>query len=91
MPTTLTRSQLEQHLGDALDQALSGPVIVTKHGRPKNVVLSFDEYQRLAARDRRVVRLEDWTDAEIAALEASEMEPGFEHLNAELDAPSPVA
>ena len=59
MLTTLTRSAFEQHLGDALDQALSGPVIVTKHGRPKNVVLSYAEYQRLAARDRGVVRLED--------------------------------
>ena len=85
MPTTLTRSAFEQHLGEALDKALSGPVIITKHGRPKNVVLSYNEYQRLAARDRRVVRLEDWTEAEIAALEATEMEPGFEHLNAELE------
>ncbi len=86
MPSTLTRSAFEAQVGDALDRALSQPVIVTKHGKPKNVVLSYDEYQRLTARDRRVVRLEDWTDAEIKALESLEMEPDLEALDAELRA-----
>jgi prevent-host-death family protein len=86
MSATLTRSEFEERVGDALDKALSQPVIVTKHGRPKNVVLSYDEYQRLIARDRRVVRLEDWTQAEIAALESMRMEPGLEHLDAESEA-----
>jgi prevent-host-death family protein len=88
MTISLTRSEFEERLGDALDKALSGPVIVTKHGRPKNVVLSYEEYQRLVARDRRVVTLDDWTKAEIAALEAIQMEPGPERFNAELEPPS---
>lgn len=40
---------------------------------------------QVAARDRRAVLAEDLGEEEIAAVEASEMEPGFEHLNAELD------
>ncbi|MHC2374895.1 hypothetical protein ACVIWV_010406 [Bradyrhizobium diazoefficiens] len=36
-------------------------------------------------RDRRVVRTVDLTDEDIAAIEASEMAPGFEHLDAEVD------
>ena len=84
MATTLTRSEFEERLGDALDRALSGPVIVTKHGRPKNVVLSYEEYQRLAARDRSVFRVADLTDEEIAEIGRASMEPGLEHLNAEL-------
>ena len=36
-------------------------------------------------RDRRAVRAENLSEEEIVALEASEMEPGFEHLDAELD------
>lgn len=36
-------------------------------------------------RDRRVVRTVDLTDEDIAAIEASEMTPGFEHLNTEID------
>jgi hypothetical protein len=31
------------------------------------------------------VRAVDLTDEDIAAIEASEMAPGFEHLNAEVD------
>jgi hypothetical protein len=41
-----------------------------------------DPYQAVA-RDRRVDRTEDLNE-EIAAVEASEMEPGFEYLDAEL-------
>jgi hypothetical protein len=37
------------------------------------------------ARDRRAVRTEDLSEEEIAAVEASEMEPGFEHLYFEVD------
>jgi hypothetical protein len=37
------------------------------------------------ARDRRADRTEDLNEEEIAAVEASEMGPGFEHLDAELD------
>jgi hypothetical protein len=37
------------------------------------------------ARDRRAVRTEDLNKEEIAAVEASEMGPGFEHLDGELE------
>lgn len=40
---------------------------------------------QVAARDRRAIRAEDLGEEEIAAVEASEIEPGFEHLDAELD------
>jgi prevent-host-death family protein len=86
MSAILTRSAFEAQVGDALDKAMSQPVIVTKHGKAKNVVISYEEYERLTARDRRVIRLEDWTDAELRALESSEMEPGYEQLNAEMNA-----
>jgi prevent-host-death family protein len=86
MTATLTRSAFEAQVGEALDKAMSQPVIVTKHGKPKNVVLSYDEYERLAARDRRIVTLTDWTEREIQALESMEMEPGLAHLDAELEA-----
>ena len=43
------------------------------------------EQREAAGRDRRAVRTVDLTDEEIAAIEASEMTPGFEHLHAELE------
>lgn len=42
-----------------------------------------------AARNRRVLRLKDFTDADMAAIEASEMSPEHDHLNAELAAWKP--
>jgi prevent-host-death family protein len=81
---TLSASEFQDRVGEALDRSLSQPVLITKHGRPRNVVLSYDEYERLRARDRRAVRAEDLTDEDVAALEASEMGPGYEHLDAEL-------
>ena len=83
---TLSASEFQDRVGEALDRSLSQPVLITKHGRPRNVVLSYDEYERLRARDRRAARAEDLTDEDIAALEASEMGPGYEHLDAELQA-----
>jgi prevent-host-death family protein len=67
---TLSASEFQDRVGEALDRSLSQPVLITKHGRPRNVVLSYDEYL---------------TDEDIAAIEASEMAPGYEHLNAELE------
>lgn len=85
-PVTLSASEFQDRVGEALDRSLKQPVLITKHGRPRNVVLSYDEYERLSARDRRAVKAEDLTAEDIAALEASEMAPGYEHLNAELKA-----
>ena len=83
---TLSASEFQDRVGEALDRSLKQPVLITKHGRARNVVLSYDEYERLRARDRRAVRAEDLTDEDIAALEASEVGPGYEHLDAELQA-----
>jgi prevent-host-death family protein len=83
---TLSASEFQDRVGEALDRSLSQPVLITKHGRPRNVVLSYDEYERLSSRDRRAVRAQDLTDEDIAALEASEMAPGYEHLDAEFEA-----
>jgi prevent-host-death family protein len=84
-PVTLTASEFQDRVGEALDRSLSQPVLITRHGRPRNVVLSYDEYERLRARDRRAVRAEDLTDEDIAAIEASEMASEYEHLNAEFE------
>ncbi|ASY71516.1 hypothetical protein ABIA24_005738 [Sinorhizobium fredii] len=39
---------------------------------------------RLSQLDRRVEAMPDLSDADLAAVEKSEMEPGLDHLNAEL-------
>ncbi|CKY25954.1 prevent-host-death family protein [Mycobacterium tuberculosis] len=61
------------------------PVIITKNGRPRTVLMAYEDFVRLSKRERRVQRTVDLNEADIAAVEASEMAPGSEHLNSELD------
>jgi PHD/YefM family antitoxin component YafN of YafNO toxin-antitoxin module len=45
------------------------PVAVTRNGRERTVMISVEEYHRLKRRDRQVLELEDFTDADVEALE----------------------
>lgn len=88
MPTVrLTATQFQERPGEALDRSLTHHLIIVKHGRPRNVVLSYDEYERLMKRDRQVFSTDQLGEAEIAEIAAAEMEPGHERLNAELRKP----
>jgi len=66
------------------DAALSEPVVITKNGRDRLVVLSAEEYSRLKRRDRRVVRLEDFSDEEMVLIAQAEVPAEDAHLDAEL-------
>ena len=70
--------------GMLADKALIEPVTITKNGRDRLVILSAAEYVRLKSRDRQVVRVEDFTDAELALIAKADVPPGPEHLDAEL-------
>jgi len=64
--------------------ALIEPVTITRDGHDRLVVLSIEEYQRLKGRDRRVYRIEDMTDQQLAALEKASVPPEYAHLDEEL-------
>lgn len=86
MATTARAAEVARKFGAYQDAAVREPIIITKNGRPRTVLLAYEDFVRLSKRDRRVQRAVDLTEEDIAAIEASEMEPGYEHLNAELDA-----
>jgi prevent-host-death family protein len=46
--TTMTSRDFNQHTGRAKAAADHGPVIITDRGRPAYVLLSSEEYERLA-------------------------------------------
>jgi PHD/YefM family antitoxin component YafN of YafNO toxin-antitoxin module len=73
-----------KNYGALADKALSEPVTITKNGRDRLVVISADEYARLKRRDRRVLRVEDFTAEEIAEIAAAQLPAGYEHLDDEL-------
>jgi PHD/YefM family antitoxin component YafN of YafNO toxin-antitoxin module len=68
----VSSAEFQRNIGRYQDLALTQPVAVTRNGRERTVMISTEEYQRLKRRDRRVLRLEDFTEEDIALIEQSE-------------------
>jgi prevent-host-death family protein len=66
---TITSTEFQQNTGRYQDEALTQPIAITHHGRERLVMLSAEEYHRLKRRDREVLRAEDLSDTDLAALE----------------------
>jgi prevent-host-death family protein len=73
-----------KEVGRYQDAALSQPVVVTRNGRDRTVMISADEYRRLKERDRDVLAIEDFTDADIEAIRRTEPSSDSEIFNDEL-------
>jgi prevent-host-death family protein len=66
----ISAGELQRQWGKVQDMALAEPVTITSKGRDRMVLLSADEYNRLKRRDREVLSLSDFADADIAAIKA---------------------
>ncbi|MFC0804647.1 MULTISPECIES: type II toxin-antitoxin system Phd/YefM family antitoxin [Sinorhizobium] len=84
MTSTVTAAAVSKNFGAYQDAAVREPVIITKNGRPRTVLIAYEDYLRLSRRDRRVEATGNLSEADLAAVEQAEMEPGLDHLNAEL-------
>jgi PHD/YefM family antitoxin component YafN of YafNO toxin-antitoxin module len=67
----VSAAEFQRNIGRYQDLALTEPVSVTRNGRERTVMISTAEYMRLKRRDREVLGLDDFTDEDIAALEAT--------------------
>ena len=72
---TATAGELVRQFAHYSDVALSQPVIVTRNGRARNVLLSFEEYERLKRRDQRAFLAADTPDQFLAAIEDLAKQP----------------
>jgi prevent-host-death family protein len=81
----MTSTQFQERPGEALDRSLSQHLVVLKHGRPRNVILSYEEYDRLIRQDRRSFAVEDLSDADLEEIAGARMAPGHKTLDSELD------
>ena len=52
-------AEAQRNFGLYQDKALTQPVAITRNGRPRTVLISVEEYERLKRRDRQVMRTED--------------------------------
>jgi prevent-host-death family protein len=53
--TTLTSREFNQNTGRAKRAAKKGPVFITDRGRPRHVLLSFEEYRRLSGKGQNLL------------------------------------
>jgi prevent-host-death family protein len=67
---TATAGDLVRRFSHYSDVALVEPVVVTKNGRARNVLISVEEYERLRKRDRRAFFAADTPEYFLPGLEA---------------------
>lgn len=65
-------AEVARNFAKVSDRALKEPVRITSHGRPRLVLLSVEEYERLKRRDRQVVKIEDLPDEFVEALQTTQ-------------------
>lgn len=53
--TTLSSREFQQNANQAQKAARSGPVFITNRGKPTQVLLSIEEYQRITGQRRSIV------------------------------------
>jgi prevent-host-death family protein len=69
---TITSAEFQRNFGRYQDAALKEPVTITHNGRERVVVLTAEEYHRLKRRDRQVMALDDFTEADLQAIRKAE-------------------
>jgi hypothetical protein len=67
------------------DVALSQPVVVTQKGQDRTVMISVEEFRRLKRRDRGVLGIEDFSDADVEAVRRTEPSQESEAFNHEVE------
>jgi prevent-host-death family protein len=64
----VSAADFQRNIGRYQDLALREPVAVTRNGRESCVLISTEEYYRLKRRDREVLGIEDFSEAEAEAV-----------------------
>ncbi len=65
---TATAGDLVRKFTHYSDVALNQPVVVTRHGKPCNVLISVEEYERLKQRDQQAFLAADTPEEFLADL-----------------------
>lgn len=77
----VSSTEFGKEVGRYQDAALSQPVIVTRNGRDRTVMISAEEYLRLKRRDRQVFATAELPEEIVDAVRRAEMDPRHKHLD----------
>jgi len=70
---------VQKNFGQYREQALEEPVVVTQYGKPSVVMIAATEYDRLKELDRRVMRLDEMSDAQIEEMLTASIPPEHQY------------
>jgi prevent-host-death family protein len=56
---TVTSKDAQRKWKEVTDRALREPVVITAHGRPRHVLMAYDDYNRLRKHARQVYTISD--------------------------------
>jgi len=76
----ITSTEFQQNVRRYLDAALTEPVIITRNGRDRNVLISAAAFETLV-RGRVARSIEDLDDETLKAIAAAEVPPHFPYLD----------
>jgi prevent-host-death family protein len=86
MVSKVPAAAISKNFGAYQDSALREPVVITKNGRPRTVLMAYEDFVRLSKLERIVELTHELPAEELAAVENSQMEDGLEYLDQELAA-----
>lgn len=78
---SVTISELQRQIGAIQELALKEPVVITRNGREKYILLSTEEYQRLKRRDRHVLGVEELSEEDVRDIAAAKVPEEYAYLN----------
>lgn len=81
----VTSTEFQKKIGLYHDLALREPLVVTRNGRDKLVVLAADEYDRLKRHYREALAVEDLTTQDLAAIARAEPPEDAAEFDHEVD------
>ncbi len=67
-PKPIPAAEVQKKFGFYQDEAIRAPVQISKNGRPKTVLLSYDEFLRLRRRDRQAHAMDELPEAVASAI-----------------------
>ncbi len=77
----VSSTEFGKEVGRYQDIALGQPVVVTRNGRDRTVMISAEEYLRLKRRDRQVFAAGELPEDVIDAIGRAEMDERHRHLD----------
>jgi prevent-host-death family protein len=77
----VSATEFSKEVGRYQDTALIQPVIITRNGRDRTVMISAEEYERLKRRDRQVFASGELPDKIATAVRKSKMDRRHRHLD----------